>query len=431
MTIRADRRPLSNAALGGGSRPRDARPLRVLYVTESGQLFGSEAYVLNLVRGFDRTRLIPVVIVGTPGELVDRLQVGGIQTIVIPHGPNAGKQTLWDVIAVNWRLWRLIQTECIDVVEANTTAALPFVVWAAKLAGKPLVVRIMMTNWLDLSVRWLLKFADVITYESLAVCASLTQKRRSDLLLRIPTSRMRLIRSTRILTDWNSQETGEAFRHELGVGAEVPLIGMVAALSPRKGQATLIRAMPKILEHYPEAKAVFVGAPYKQREQDFQYVESLKELARTLRIDHAVVFMGFRSDIPQILPALNVAILLSTREAAGSVLIEYMICRRPIVAAHTEGIPETVGEEGAAFLVPPDDFAQAAEAIVRILRDPALAARMGAIGRQRAEERFSASVVGQECERLYRELLYRQRPGLREPEGALPRRKHVGREVVT
>jgi len=382
-------------------------PIRVLYMTESGRLFGSEAYMLNEIRGLDRSRMQPVAVVGSRGELIERLEAEGVPTLVLPHRPRSGMATRVDIVRVNAALFRLLHRERIDLVVANTTAVLPFLMFAAKAAGRPVISRVLTTNWLEITDRWLLGLSDAITFETDAVRQALIRPRRSDFITRIPREKIRLIRACRSAEEWQADDGG-AFRRELGLRPETPLIGMVAAFDPRKGQDLLIQAMPAILARCPATQAVLVGNAYRDRPGQPDYLMVLQDLARRLGVERAVHFTGFRTDVARIIPALDVALLLSHREAAGGVLIEYMMCGRPIVAARTEGIPETTGEDGAALLVPKADPAAAAQAVARILTDRGLAARMGQAGRSRAMALFSADVVRQETERLYAEVLQRR-----------------------
>jgi hypothetical protein len=89
-----------------------------------------------------------------------------------------------------------------------------------------------------------------------------------------------------------------------------------------------------------------------------------------------------------------------------------MACGVPLVATTGGALPEVVGESGrCGLLVPPDDPGSLAQAIGRVLDDPALGARLGEAGRARALERFSWRVTAMSTAAQYRELLARGRPG--------------------
>ena len=96
-----------------------------------------------------------------------------------------------------------------------------------------------------------------------------------------------------------------------------------------------------------------------------------------------VVFLGQRSDIPALLAAADVVVVPSRWEARALIVQEALRLGRPVVATRVGGIPDITGEDGA-LLIPPDDPAQLAAAVLAVLDDDGLAARLGAAARARS-----------------------------------------------
>ena len=92
-------------------------------------------------------------------------------------------------------------------------------------------------------------------------------------------------------------------------------------------------------------------------------------------------------------------------EGFGMVFLEANACGRPVVASRSGGVPEAVAEGESGLLVPPDDPAATAAAIVRILADPALAARLAERGRARAEARFAWPLQAARLGRIMEEVI--------------------------
>jgi glycosyltransferase involved in cell wall biosynthesis len=193
-------------------------------------------------------------------------------------------------------------------------------------------------------------------------------------------------------------------RQSLSLTDERPLVVTVAALTDDKGHAFLLRAVPRVLARHPRACFALAG--------DGALRAKLETEARTLGIDSAVRFLGYRRDIPDLLRAADLFVMPSQREGLCSTLIEAMLARVPIVAATTGGIPEVVGPlsggEGAvAQLVPPGDPAALAAAINAVLADPARSRETVQRAESRARDQFTAERMVEETLAVYEELLAR------------------------
>lgn len=123
-----------------------------------------------------------------------------------------------------------------------------------------------------------------------------------------------------------------------------------------------------------------------------------------LRAEGAVEFPGHQADVAALYAQADIAVLPSHREGLPKSLLEAMACGLPIVATDTSGCREVVAEGVNGLLVPVRDPRALADAILRLARDPALRARMGAAGRARVEREFAQEIVFRETEAIYREV---------------------------
>jgi len=165
-----------------------------------------------------------------------------------------------------------------------------------------------------------------------------------------------------------------AARSGLG-GAGRPVVLAAGRLVPQKGFATLLAAAASWQGRDPCPLLALAGAgPLDQRlraEAD----------ARGLRMR----FLGQRGDLPALLAAADVVVVPSRWEGQPLIVQEALRAGRPLVASRTGGIPGLTGED-AAVLVPPGDVAALAAAVLAVLDDPGLAARLGEAARARAAE---------------------------------------------
>ena len=126
---------------------------------------------------------------------------------------------------------------------------------------------------------------------------------------------------------------------------------------------------------------------------------------RAWQKDGLVEWWGHRDDMPDVLASAQIVVLPSYREGLPKVLLEAAACARPLVATDVPGCRAIVKDGINGFLVPPKDPASLCQALVKLLQDPALRARMGAQGREIVVKEFSVDRISREILALYRELL--------------------------
>ncbi|WP_409329168.1 glycosyltransferase family 4 protein [Trujillonella humicola] len=160
---------------------------------------------------------------------------------------------------------------------------------------------------------------------------------------------------------------------------------VVGRLSAIKGQDTAIRATALVRRAGHDVELALVGDCYP----GYEDVEvGLRELAAEQGVDDVTEFTGFRDPAP-LVAAADVVLVPSRVESFGLVAVEALFLGRPVVAARTGGLPEVVRDGETGLLVPADDPRALADAVVRLLQDPALAAALGSAGRADARARFS------------------------------------------
>ncbi|MFH2204677.1 MAG: glycosyltransferase [Elusimicrobiota bacterium] len=193
------------------------------------------------------------------------------------------------------------------------------------------------------------------------------------------------------------RELAQAF----GLPDDAPWIGNLAALVPHKDQATLLRSIPFVRRSLPNAHFAIIG--------DGPLAAELRNLAADLGVQDAVVFTGYVPDPRPWLQALDVYVQSSWGEGMGSVLLEAMACRIPIVATTAGGIPEVVEHGRTALLVEPRSPERLGRAIADALIDRDGAARRARAARQDLDL-FSLSRVSGRIAALYGELRPEKKP---------------------
>ncbi len=196
--------------------------------------------------------------------------------------------------------------------------------------------------------------------------------------------------------------SGKAVRDELGLEPAAPLIGLVANVRGSKGHEFFLGAAPAVLRVVPEARFLIVG--------DGVGFDDVGRRVGDMGLAHAVVMTGFRRDIPEVMAALDVLVLPSTKsEATSQVIPQALAVGTPVVASAVGGIPEIVRDGETGRLVPPGDAAALAEAILALLRDPARARALAQAGQRLVQQRYTVDAMMADTTAVYRELLDRRR----------------------
>ena len=188
-------------------------------------------------------------------------------------------------------------------------------------------------------------------------------------------------------------------REELGCSQDAKLVGTIANIRQSKGYEYFIPAARIVANSHSNVMFVAVG------DDNEQIGPGLHSLVNKLDLQNNFRFLGFRSDIPQILKQLDVFVLSSTSEGFPLVVLEAMAAGKPVVVTRCGG-PEEVIEDGhEGFLVLPGDPEALAGKVSDLLKDPQLGATLGANGRSKGAKQFSLQEMVKEHERLYDRVL--------------------------
>ena len=195
---------------------------------------------------------------------------------------------------------------------------------------------------------------------------------------------------------YRPQPADPAVRRRLG-GNGQPLVGLVSGLRVMKGHHVVVEAVARLAARGVAMRVVFVGRGAHEA--------AVLAAIRRAGLEHSVMVAGFAPDLPAVMAALDVA-LYAPLESDGMsrVLFEYLAAGRPVIAARTGVVPEVLTDDLHALVVPAGDAAALAEALDRLLRNPALRTRLGAAARALAVERYSGARLAETLEGLYARL---------------------------
>jgi len=183
-------------------------------------------------------------------------------------------------------------------------------------------------------------------------------------------------------------------REALDIGSGEFVALLVAALRPVKRPELFVAAVRRAHSADRRVRGVIAGGG-----------PELERVRAVAGADDVVQVLGPRADVPDLMAAADVVCLSSDAEGVPMVLLEAMALGRPAVATRVGGISEAVEHEKTGLLVPTNDEAAFAAALLRLVAEPELRARLGEAGRRRHRERFGIDRMIEEYSHAFEEVL--------------------------
>jgi glycosyltransferase involved in cell wall biosynthesis len=369
------------------------RKARICHIFKITGVSGSENHLLTLASHLDR--LTFCLLVEREPDLsayIATLEAIGVEVVRFPIHADLDPLLLW-------RLVRFLRVQRPDIVHTHLIHGDLYGTLAARLAGVPHVVSTKHNDdafrqrgfyaWLDRTLA---------RYQNHIITISHHLRRFYVEVEGLPADKISTIHYG-LDPGAFLQRVGEGadVRVELGMPADVPLVGVVGRLTEQKGHVYLLDAFAEVIQALPSAHLLMVG--------DGELRPALERQAARLGLQGSVTFTGRREDVPRIMMALDVLAMPSLWEGFGLVLLEAMAAGKPVVASRVSAIPEIVADGETGLLVPPKDPVGLARALLILLRHPAQAREMGRRGRQRLEQQFTATCMVEQTRAVYESLI--------------------------
>lgn len=390
--------PSMSASAGSVDRPGFLkRRTRVLHLIDTLNLGGTESQVVQVALRMQRAG--HHVIVGclrAEGPLLRVLQEAGVPVIEFPKkrtliSPNGVRQIL--------RLAAFLRKEKFDVVHAHDLWANLIGIPAGRLARVPAIISSRRyladlewyTPWRNRVVRWMYRLSTRVVVNSRAICVLLVDREG--------------VRSDKIRVVYNGVDVERFARTEPNRDKLLPnvckyckLIAVLGNMYSRvKGHDCMISAARIVCGHERETVFLFVG--------DGTERSRLETQVRDVGLENNIVFVGRRTDVPEVLACCDLSVLPSEAEGFPNALLESMSAGLPVVATAVGGSREIIENGVNGLLVKPGNPEALAAAILRLIREPRLAMNMALAGQKDMRTRFSFDRVIAEFEQVYREPL--------------------------
>ncbi len=393
-----------------GSAP-DIREMRkrVLYVVETLAGCGTTDCVGDLARHLDARRFAPAVLAvrtQADAEWAEREQAGlrafeaaGIPAWVLNLSADQSFRQK------TRPLTRWLRDRRPHVLHAHSRPADLWCAWSGRRAGVPVRLYSRQATYGGLSQTTRLRYAWAARSGSGVVAVSGAVGRHLRSREWAPPARVFSIADGVDFDKLVVSEPRVDVREKLGLDPDTRLVGCVASLQPRKGQAILVDAWPEVRRRQPDARLVLVGAGPD--------AAKLEQRARATGCADTICFAGWREDYIDFLDQFDVVAHPSLWEGFNLTLLSAAAMGRPIVATPLASNREMLGDAGCRYPDPSgfrDEFDSQdpeawATAIVSLLEDSRDARRRGREAQRRVRARFSAVLAARRHEALYEELL--------------------------
>ena len=368
-----------------------SRRTRVLQVIHSLGLGGAERVLLKLAQGVDPDRFETFVCCTMAlGPITDTLRSHGISVQL------AGPRGRIHNYLRPWHLKKVIAEIAPDVVHTHALPALAEVGTGALIGRRhkwvhtyhygnyPYYER---RHYMALE-RWMSRIPDQLVAVSDRQRETILEYHRLD--------------PGRIKTIYNGVEPNTArqdasirqkHRQALGIPPDAVLVGSVSVLSEQKGLSYFLQAAQTIHQQKPEVRFVVVGGGPLE--------ESLRREAVDRGIGSVVQFTSWRTDVPELLGALDIWVMSSLWEAMPVALLEAMATQLPIVATDVGQNRSIVQDQVAALIVPPRDQSAIAAAVIELIDKPERAAALAQAAFCRVRKDYTTARMIEQYEDLY------------------------------
>lgn len=379
--------------------PIRRRRIRVAHVV-TRLIAGAGGVALRGAMGLDERRFESTILTAPGGPLIDQARARGLEVLTLRH-MRSDIAPVNDLAGVR-ELRAIFEIGGFDIVHTHSSKAGALGRVAAREARVPAVIHtfhgfpfhefqspLRRAGYLAVERR-LGRITDRFVAVSSMVGADLVRLgiAPGERVHVIPVS----VEGRSVVRDQRSFARG---RRLLGVAPDVPLIGTVGRLDFQKAPAHFLEVLAKLDRN---VHGVWIG--------DGPLRAEMQALSRKLGLESRLLLAGERDDVPALLPAIDVFVMVSLYEGLPCSVVEAMRCGLPVVATAVNGVPEVVVPGETGLLVPPGRPHACAAAVAHLLRHPELAWQLAEAGRRAVAGRFRGAATAASLGRLYEDALF-------------------------
>lgn len=368
-----------------------AAPIHILHLIDTTGPGGAETVFTTLLRSLDSDRYRHTVVLRGEGWVADTVRAIGIEPLMIDSKGSFNIGYIATLVG-------LIRRQRISLVHAHLLGSNVYGALAAFVCRVPMIATFHGGVDVASNERFLAtKFRLINMGANAIVCVS--RRLQDELGSRSPlaTKKLRLIYNG-VDPDKFRPQKSAALKTELGLPADARLVISIGNIRPAKGYPYLVDAVPGVVARNPQVHFIVVG---HQRKDLFAGLEArVKETG----MESNIHFLGFRSDVQDILCQADAFLLPSTSEGFSISTVEAMMAGVPVIATRSGGPEEILDHEETGLLIPTADSGAIRDAVLRVIQGE-LPTDMTTKARNKAGNTFSVKAMLHGYQSLYQEFV--------------------------
>lgn len=381
---------------------------RILYLHTGAELYGADRVLLTLLKGLDKTKYEPIVVLPSEGPLVSELKANNIEVHIIEYpilrrqyfNPKGLKEYLSSYFGSCKEIMMCVKSRRIDIVHVNTIAVLEGIYIAKKL-NTPLIWHV---HEILEKPRIVYKFTSALMglYATKIVPVSNAVKQHLLKSGFVKESKINVIYNGVDTDRFNPSIDSSELRKELSIPDDAFVIGMIGRINAIKGQDEFVKIISILSEKYKKVYGVIVGDAFPGQEWR---VKKLTEIIQNSREKEKIKYLGYRSDANVLHNLFDIYMLPSvSADSLPTVVLEAMASRKVVVGYKNGGICEMVCDRETGFLEPIGESAALASDIEKIILEKNLYNDMAKNGYERLNQIFSLEMFKKNIDDLYQSI---------------------------
>jgi glycosyltransferase involved in cell wall biosynthesis len=375
-----------------------AKRIKVAHIITRLELGGAQQNTLYCCAHHDRKKYDVLLISGVGGQLdAEAKKIKDCKTYFLPELKHPVRP-LWDLKALG-RMTEILKEEKVDLIHTHSSKAGILGRLAAKKAGVPVIIhtvhgwgfypgQFFLLRWFyEVLERWAARFTDVIIAVS-------EENKQAGLAAGIGREdQYRVIHSgidpSQYRLSFFSARRARAKLKSKGL----PSVLVLSNFKAQKSPLDVVEVADALRSKLPYVRFLWAG--------DGPLFGKVEQEIKARGLGRHFLLLGWRKDIAELLAAGDVLLLTSVYEGLPRVVLQAMAAEKPVVATAVSGTPEAVQQGITGYLNEPHDTAGLAESLFRILKEPALARKMGKAGRKALQGSFLIDEMLTQIEQVY------------------------------
>jgi glycosyltransferase involved in cell wall biosynthesis len=367
--------------------------IRVLHTIRQGKIGGGESHILDIAKKIDRSIFEPIVLSFSDGEMIQQLAELKIRHFVIPT------ERPFNIFAWS-KVKEIVQKEEIDIIHAHGTRACSNSYKSASELKKPLIYTIHGWSFHNSQSRMIRKLRQttesfLCSKTDLNICVSESNEEQGKKIFGLQKSVV--IKNGIDLEKFNPEGKFKDVRADLHFSSQTILVAYIARLTEQKDPFTFLQAIKIVVSKTENIEFVIAG--------DGDLKEQTVQMAKDLQIDPYVKFLDARTDVPDILNAVDIYCLPSLWEGLPLGVLEAMAMKKATIASGVDGTKEVLitGENG--LLIEPKNARQISDAIILLAKDLELRKTLGENARKTVQDHYDVRQMISKLQYHYLKLI--------------------------